>query len=155
MSFCSIVRPILTKLYRSINRGCPSQAIWYGPIAYSVQRQSFSLNLQPLFYLTSWRKPTRHVSLLHSVSFSTLNVRVLQDVALILLQILDEGTITDSQGRKVDFKVNNRTLFPVFFNLIRKTEHHHLFDQQSWERYPCTPFCMRFRNRHHQPPSQI
>jgi len=28
-----------------------------------------------------------------------------QDVAMILLQILDEGTITDSQGRKVDFKV--------------------------------------------------
>ncbi|KAF8885071.1 P-loop containing nucleoside triphosphate hydrolase protein [Gymnopilus junonius] len=27
-----------------------------------------------------------------------------KDVALILLQILDEGTITDSQGRKVDFK---------------------------------------------------
>jgi len=24
---------------------------------------------------------------------------------MILLQILDEGTITDSQGRKVDFKV--------------------------------------------------
>ena len=28
-----------------------------------------------------------------------------KDVAMILLQILDEGTITDSQGRKVDFKV--------------------------------------------------
>jgi ATP-dependent Clp protease ATP-binding subunit ClpB len=28
-----------------------------------------------------------------------------QDVSMILLQILDEGTITDSQGRKVDFKV--------------------------------------------------
>ncbi|KAF8720590.1 hypothetical protein AX14_010884 [Amanita brunnescens Koide BX004] len=27
-----------------------------------------------------------------------------KDVALILLQILDEGTLTDSQGRKVDFK---------------------------------------------------
>ncbi|KAI5115116.1 hypothetical protein M0805_006985, partial [Coniferiporia weirii] len=27
-----------------------------------------------------------------------------QDVAMILLQILDEGSITDSQGRKVDFK---------------------------------------------------
>lgn len=27
------------------------------------------------------------------------------DVAMILLQILDEGVITDSQGRKVDFKV--------------------------------------------------
>ncbi len=29
-----------------------------------------------------------------------------QDVSMILLQILDEGSITDSQGRKVDFKVN-------------------------------------------------
>ena len=28
-----------------------------------------------------------------------------KDVAMILLQILDEGVITDSQGRKVDFKV--------------------------------------------------
>ena len=27
-----------------------------------------------------------------------------KDVALILLQILDEGTVTDSQGRKIDFK---------------------------------------------------
>jgi ATP-dependent Clp protease ATP-binding subunit ClpB len=27
-----------------------------------------------------------------------------KDVAMILLQILDEGSITDSQGRKVDFK---------------------------------------------------
>jgi ATP-dependent Clp protease ATP-binding subunit ClpB len=28
-----------------------------------------------------------------------------KDVAMILLQILDEGSITDSQGRKVDFRV--------------------------------------------------
>ena len=28
-----------------------------------------------------------------------------KDVAMILLQILDEGSVTDSQGRKVDFKV--------------------------------------------------
>ena len=27
---------------------------------------------------------------------------------MILLQILDEGVITDSQGRKVDFKVSTR-----------------------------------------------
>ena len=38
--------------------------------------------------------------------------RTLQDVALILLQILDEGTITDSQGRKVDFKVSKRPSCP-------------------------------------------
>lgn len=30
-----------------------------------------------------------------------------KDVAMILLQILDEGSITDSQGRKVDFKVKS------------------------------------------------
>jgi len=30
---------------------------------------------------------------------------VWQDVSMILLQILDEGNITDSQGRRVDFKV--------------------------------------------------
>lgn len=29
-----------------------------------------------------------------------------KDVAMILLQILDEGSVTDSQGRKVDFKVS-------------------------------------------------
>jgi len=29
-----------------------------------------------------------------------------KDVAMILLQILDEGSITDSQGHKVDFKVH-------------------------------------------------
>jgi ATP-dependent Clp protease ATP-binding subunit ClpA len=28
-----------------------------------------------------------------------------KDVSLLLLQILDEGTLTDSTGRKVDFKV--------------------------------------------------
>ena len=28
-----------------------------------------------------------------------------KDVAMFLLQILDEGSVTDSQGRKVDFKV--------------------------------------------------
>jgi len=27
---------------------------------------------------------------------------------MILLQILDEGSLTDSQGRKVDFKVRHR-----------------------------------------------
>ncbi len=34
-----------------------------------------------------------------------------KDVALILLQILDEGTLTDSQGRKVDFKVGELLFF--------------------------------------------
>ncbi|KAF7370081.1 p-loop containing nucleoside triphosphate hydrolase protein [Mycena sanguinolenta] len=36
-----------------------------------------------------------------------------KDVAMILLQILDEGSVTDSQGRKVDFKVIT-SLFPNF-----------------------------------------
>jgi hypothetical protein len=31
---------------------------------------------------------------------------------MILLQILDEGTITDSQGRKVDFRVR---FYPTFY----------------------------------------
>ena len=31
---------------------------------------------------------------------------------MILLQILDEGTITDSQGRKVDFKVMPFSHYP-------------------------------------------
>lgn len=34
---------------------------------------------------------------------------------MILLQILDEGSITDSQGRKVDFKV---ILLSSFFTLL-------------------------------------
>ena len=39
---------------------------------------------------------------------------------MILLQILDEGTITDSQGRKVDFKVcltslSDTDVFESFF----------------------------------------
>ncbi len=34
-----------------------------------------------------------------------------KDVALILLQIVDEGTLTDSQGRKVDFKVGELLFF--------------------------------------------
>lgn len=29
----------------------------------------------------------------------------MKDVSMILLQILDEGSVTDSQGRKVDFRV--------------------------------------------------
>ncbi|KAG5636790.1 hypothetical protein H0H81_006843 [Sphagnurus paluster] len=42
-----------------------------------------------------------------------------KDVAMILLQILDEGSITDSQGRKVDFKYAKH-----------HPEHHHLPDEQ-------------------------
>jgi len=40
---------------------------------------------------------------------------------MILLQILDEGTITDSQGRKVDFKVwfQNEYRFTPFKATLR------------------------------------
>lgn len=42
-----------------------------------------------------------------------------KDVAMILLQILDEGSLTDSQGRKVDFKVRpNPSLYPLLIDLI-------------------------------------
>ena len=45
---------------------------------------------------------------------------------MILLQILDEGSITDSQGRKVDFKVLPMTvLLRTLFNLS-SPEHNHL-----------------------------
>jgi len=45
---------------------------------------------------------------------------------MILLQILDEGTITDSQGRKVDFRVR---FYPSFcFRVFNSSlvEHHYL-----------------------------
>ena len=40
------------------------------------------------------------------VSSGTGLTLIYQDVAMILLQILDEGQLTDSHGRKVDFKVS-------------------------------------------------
>ena len=50
----------------------------------------------------------------HKVTFfpsvtsqTSANIHAVKDVSMILLQILDEGSITDSQGRKVDFKVRN------------------------------------------------
>lgn len=45
------------------------------------------------------------VSFLPRLSRTSANAHVVKDVSMILLQILDEGSITDSQGRKVDFKV--------------------------------------------------
>jgi ATP-dependent Clp protease ATP-binding subunit ClpB len=36
-----------------------------------------------------------------------------KDVTMILLQILDEGCITDSQGRKVDFKASTQVSFKL------------------------------------------
>ena len=37
---------------------------------------------------------------------------------MILLQLLDEGSITDSQGRKVDFKVGTLLITPGILNVI-------------------------------------
>lgn len=50
---------------------------------------------------------------------------------MILLQILDEGTITDSQGRKVDFKVCllHHSALPPCSSL---PEYHHLSHKQPW-----------------------
>ena len=49
-----------------------------------------------------------------------------KDVAMILLQILDEGVITDSQGRKVDFKVNRCLTIGDSSSDCLLLEHHHL-----------------------------
>ena len=68
---------------------------------------------------------------------------------MILLQILDEGTITDSQGRKVDFKVipfSAITSRIIHWN-NQILEHHHLSDKQPRKRYPRPPDSMRPRNR--------
>jgi hypothetical protein len=37
---------------------------------------------------------------------------------MILLQILDEGSITDSQGRKIDFRVPNILITPALRKLM-------------------------------------
>ena len=44
---------------------------------------------------------------------------------MILLQILDEGTITDSQGRKVDFKV--RFILLLVYHLSNTSRRIRLF----------------------------
>ena len=51
---------------------------------------------------------------------------------MILLQILDEGSLTDSQGRKVDFKVvlSIQCLY-CSLSTSHHLEHNHLFDEQS------------------------
>lgn len=51
---------------------------------------------------------------------------------MILLQILDEGSITDSQGRKVDFKVGRLVLLLIAALIdFLLSEHHHMSYQQS------------------------
>ena len=64
-----------------------------------------------------------------------------KDVAMILLQILDEGSITDSQGRKVDFKVG----FPLHFSAdANKTaEYNHLPHKQHRQRHSRQPPILR------------
>lgn len=45
---------------------------------------------------------------------------------MILLQILDEGTITDSQGRKVDFRVCFYPISDRMSLISSPLEYHHL-----------------------------
>ena len=55
---------------------------------------------------------------------------------MILLQILDEGSITDSQGRKVDFKVCAIPNCEVSLTLtVIDVEHNHLLNEQPRQRY--------------------
>lgn len=51
---------------------------------------------------------------------------------MILLQILDEGTITDSQGRKVDFRVCPTSRSNTGVLSFCYTEYHHLPHEQHW-----------------------
>jgi hypothetical protein len=54
---------------------------------------------------------------------------------MISLQILDEGTITDSQGRKVDFKVCSICFFlgggtiAIYGLVISPAEHYYLLNE--------------------------
>ena len=58
---------------------------------------------------------------------------------MILLQILDEGSITDSQGRKVDFKVCAIPNCEVNVALtVTNVEHDHLLDEQPRQRHSGT-----------------
>ena len=54
---------------------------------------------------------------------------------MILLQILDEGSVTDSQGRKVDFKVTQYFFYGyVKLLLIHDlSEYYHLSYEQPWQ----------------------
>lgn len=56
---------------------------------------------------------------------------------MILLQILDEGTITDSQGRKVDFRVRFYPNSSSHFFHSSCIEHHYLPHEQHW----CARIC--------------
>lgn len=52
---------------------------------------------------------------------------------MILLQILDEGSLTDSQGRKVDFKVRHSLAASELCSDQNKpSEYDHMSDEQPW-----------------------
>jgi ATP-dependent Clp protease ATP-binding subunit ClpA len=61
---------------------------------------------------------------------------------MILLQILDEGSITDSQGRKVDFKVYISSFSMKYGTLNSFLEHYHLSHKQSRKRYISSQFIL-------------
>ena len=63
----------------------------------------FSHTSQLSFCWMSWKRHIRWA--FPSIPTAVPHIYVMKDVSMILLQILDEGSITDSQGRKVDFKV--------------------------------------------------
>lgn len=52
-----------------------------------------------------------------------------KDVAMILLQVLDEGALTDSQGRKVSFKVSSLCLNRSSCFESKFVERHNHFDK--------------------------
>jgi hypothetical protein len=45
-----------------------------------------------------------------------------KDVSMLLLQILDEGSLTDSMGRKVDFKVRQKLDRQACVSNMRRTQ---------------------------------
>ena len=65
----------LIKLYRSIDRGCSSQAIWYDLVAYPVRSQSFLTDLYiAIILLDELEKAHKAHFLSYSALLSVLNV---------------------------------------------------------------------------------
>ena len=80
-----------------------------GQLTEAVRRKPFSVILFDEFEKAHRGQFCFHCHLLRiDLTLSPMTL----DVANILLQILDEGTLTDSQGRKVDFK--NTTVCSLF-----------------------------------------
>lgn len=61
------------------------------------------------------------------------NTHKAQDVIMILLQILDEGQLTDSAGRKVDFRVGSPQYLVGERLKPSCVEYYYLLDLQSWK----------------------